>query len=161
MRDSDYDNKCPVIIGTLHIDLILELATKEELSTLTKQLERGSIRTRIQTRLANISGELDQIQGIIKLQNDVVLPPRSTKQVSGLSSHPIHPKRVNVIIEPTDGEEGTYTVKTYTYVKRNSQWVPLVLRNDTSREIVLTKGMRIASLSPANFRGVKRSGAHP
>ena len=151
LRDSDYGNKCPVIIGTLHIDLILELATKEELSTLTKQWERGSVRTRIQTRLASVSGELDQIQGVIKLQNDVVLPPRSTKQVAGRSSHPIHPKRVNVIIEPTDGEEGTYTVKTYTYVKRNSQRVPLVLRNDTSREIVLTKGMRIASLSPANL----------
>ena len=71
--------------------------------------------------------------------------------MAGRSSHPIHPKRVNVIIEPTDCEEGTYTVKTYTYVKRNSQRVPLVLRNDTSCEIVLTKGMRIASLSPANL----------
>ena len=62
--------------------------------------------------------------------------------MAGRSSHPIHLKRINVIIEPTDGEEGTYTVKTYTYVKRNSQRVPLVLRNDTSCEIILTKGMR-------------------
>ena len=151
LRDSDYGNQCPVIIGTLHIDLILKLATQEELSTLTKQWERGSVRTRIQTRLAHLSGELDQIQGYIKLQNDVVLPARSTKQVAGRSSHPMNPKRVNVIIEPVDDDQGIYTVKTYTYVKQNSLRVPLVMRNDTSREIVLTKGTRVAMLSPANL----------
>ena len=37
LRDSDYGNKCPIIIGTLHIDLILDLATQEELSTLSRQ----------------------------------------------------------------------------------------------------------------------------
>ena len=151
LRDSDYGNRCPIIIGTLHIDLILELATQEELSTLTRQWERGSVRTRIQTRLAQISGELDQIQGEIKLLNDVLLPPRSTRQVAGRSSHPINPKRVNVIIEPVDDEKGIYTVKTYTYIRKNSHRVPMVLRNDTSREVVLTKGMRIATLSPANL----------
>ena len=151
LRDSDYGNQCPVIIGTLHIDLILKLATQEELSTLTKQWERGSVRTRIQTRLAHLSGELDHIQGYVKLQNDVVLPPRSTKQVAGRSSHPMNPKRVNVIIEPVNDDEGTYTVKTYTYVKQNSLRVPLVMRNDTSCEIVLTKGTRVAMLSPANL----------
>ena len=151
LRDSDYGNKCPIIIGTLHIDLILELATQEELKSLTKQWERGSVRTRVQTRLAYVSGELDQIQGVIKLQNDVVLPPRSTKQVAGRTSHEIHPKRVNVLIEPDESGEGTFTVKTYTYLRRNSRRVPLVLRNDTSREIILSKGTRVASFSPANL----------
>ena len=110
-----------MIIETLHIDLILNLATQEELSTLTRQWERGSLRTRVQTRLAYVTGELDQIQGHVKLQNDVVLPPRSTKQVTGRSSHPIHPKRVNVLVEPVDDEQGTFTVKTYTYLRRNSR----------------------------------------
>ena len=64
LRDSDYGNKCPIIIGTLHIDLILELATQEELRSLTKQWERGSVRTRVQTCLAYVSGELDQIDVI-------------------------------------------------------------------------------------------------
>ena len=151
LRDSDYGNKCPIIIGTLHIDLILDLATQEELSTLTRQWKRGSLRTRVQTRLAYVTGELDQIQGHVKLQNDVVLPPRSTKQVAGRSSHPINPKRVNVLVEPVDDDQGTFTVKTYTYLRRNSRRVPLVLRNDSSREVVLSKGLIVAVLSPANL----------
>ena len=74
---------------TLHIDLILELATQEELSTLTRQWERGSVRTRIQTRLAQISGELDQIQGEIKLLKDVLLPTEKYK-ASGWQVQPPH-----------------------------------------------------------------------
>ena len=56
-----------------------------------------------------------------------------------------------MIIEPVDNEKGMYTVKTYTYIRKNSHRVPMVLRNDTPREVVLTKGMRIATLSPANL----------
>ena len=71
--------------------------------------------------------------------------------MAGRSSHPINPKRVNVLVEPVDDEQGTFTVKTYTYLRRNSRRVPLVLRNDSSREVVLSKGLIVAVLSPANL----------
>ena len=40
---TNYNQMVPVTIRTLHIDMILELATKEELKTLSKQWRRGLV----------------------------------------------------------------------------------------------------------------------
>ena len=43
ISDSEYGKQVPVQIGTLHIDLILEKATREELAKMGKAWERGTL----------------------------------------------------------------------------------------------------------------------
>ena len=44
---TNYNQMVPITIRTLHINMILELATKEELETLSKQWRRGSANRRV------------------------------------------------------------------------------------------------------------------
>ena len=57
---------------------------------------------------------------------------------------------MNVIIEPTDEEEGSYTIPAYTFLKSNSRSVHVGLRNMSCRTVSLSKGTVVAELSPAN-----------
>ena len=150
VNDSSFGKKCPVILGTLHIDLILSKATKEELETLNRAWQRGNVGTMIQTQLATISGELDKINGSVKLLQEITVKPGETVKVNGQSSHPVNCKRVNVMLEPCEGVEGSYTVNSYTFTKSNSRRVPVMLRNLSARPVTLQKGARVAKLSPAN-----------
>ena len=57
---------------------------------------------------------------------------------------------MNVIIEPTDDEEGSYTIPAYTYLKSNSKSVHVGLCNMSCCTVTLHKGTVIAELSPTN-----------
>ena len=41
--DSKYSHKVPIIIGTLHIDEVLDLATEQELGSLSRGWKRGVV----------------------------------------------------------------------------------------------------------------------
>ena len=57
---------------------------------------------------------------------------------------------MNVILEPTEEEEGSYTVPSYNFVKGNSRSIHVGLRNLSCRTVTLKKGTVVAQLSPAN-----------
>ena len=44
VQDSAYGDRVPVAIGTLHIDMVLEVATKEELENIGRKWQRGGPR---------------------------------------------------------------------------------------------------------------------
>ena len=64
--------------------------------------------------------------------------------------NPLNDKWVNVIIEPTDDEEGSYTIPAYTYLKSNSRSIHVGLRNMSCHPVTLHKGTVVAELSPTN-----------
>ena len=78
------------------------------------------------------------------------LKPNQSLKVRARSTNPLNTKRVNVIIEPTDDEEGSYTIPSYTYLKSNSRNALVGLQNMSCRTVTLLKGTVIAELSPAN-----------
>ena len=47
VKDSEYGKRVPVAIGNLHIDMILDLATKEELENMGRKWQRGSLGRKI------------------------------------------------------------------------------------------------------------------
>ena len=96
------------------------------------------------------STQLDKITGKVWLAKSVKLKPNQSLKVKAKSTNPLNIKRVNVIIEPTDDEEGSYTIPAYTYLKSNSRSVHVGLHNMSCRTVTLHKGMVIAELSPAN-----------
>ena len=52
--------------------------------------------------------------------------------------------------EPTDEEEGSYTIPAYTCLKSNSRHVHVGLHNLSCRTVTLSKGTVVATLSSAN-----------
>ena len=96
------------------------------------------------------STQLDKIAGKVRLTKKIKLKPNQSLKVRARCSNPLNTKRVNVIIEPTDDEEGSYTIPAYTYLKSNSRSVHVGLRNMSCRTVSLNKGTVVAELSPAN-----------
>ena len=142
----------PVTIGTLHIDMIIEQAMKDELDQLGTAWGRGKVNRQIQARRVQLenSTQLDKITGKVWLTKNVKLKSSQSLRVKARSSNPLNTKRMNVIIEPTDDEEGSYTIPAYTYLKSNSRSVHVGLRNMSCCTVTLHKGTVVAELSPTN-----------
>ena len=96
------------------------------------------------------STQLDKITGKVWLTKNVKLKSNQSLRVKARSSNPLNTKRVNVIIEPTDDEEGSYTIPAYAYLKSNSRSVHVGLRNMSCHTVTLHKGTVVAELSPTN-----------
>ena len=142
MPDHEYGHRVPVTISTLHIDMIIEQATKDELDQLGTAWGRGKVNRQIQARRVQLenSTQLDKITGKVWLTKKIKLKPNQSLKVKARCSNPLNTKRVNVIIEPTDDEEGNYTIPAYTYLKLNSRSVHVGLRNMSCRTVTLSKG---------------------
>ena len=152
MSDHTYGDRVPVTIGTLHIDMMLDKASREELESLSRAWDRGFVNRRIQAKQLQIDDEsqLNNIKGTIKLTRNVKLKPGQTQKVKSRSNHPLNGKRMNVILEPTEEEEGSYTVPSYNFIKGNSRCVHVGLRNLSCRTVTLKKGTVVAQLSSTN-----------
>ena len=114
--DSSYGMRVPVQIGTLHIDMALELATGEEKRKLSKQWERAQLASSLRMASANADAidpdkskqvfNLDQVTGSVCLTKEISLEPFEDVTLSGLLKGPIkcsaYSKHVNVAIEPLD-----------------------------------------------------------
>ena len=132
--------------------MIIEQATKEELDQLGTAWGRGKVNRQIQARRVQLENltQLDKITGKVRLTKNVKLKSNQSLKVKARSSNPLNTKRVNVIIEPTDDEEGSYTIPAYTYLKSNSRSVHVGLCNISCHTVTLNKGTVVAELSPAN-----------
>ena len=91
--------------------------------------------------------KLDKIAGKVRLTKNTKLKPNQSLKVKAKSTNPLNTKRVNVIIEPTDNEEGSYTIPAYTYLKSNSRSVHVGLRNMSCSTVTLHKGTVVAEFS--------------
>ena len=123
VSDHTYGKRVPITIGTLHIDLIIEKATKDELDRISIAWGRGQLFRQIQARQVQLANQdkLEKVQGTIKLTKKVKLKPNQTLKVSGKGTHPLNSEEVNVIVEPIDEEYGEYTIPSYSFLKSNSK----------------------------------------
>ena len=112
--DSPYCMRVPIQIGTLHIDMALDLATKEEKRKLNRQWKREELAASLHMKSANAKAEdsdesqptfnLAQINGSVHLTQDLSLLPFEDVTLKGLlKGHVKHSgyfKRVNIALEP-------------------------------------------------------------
>ena len=78
--DSKYSHRIPVIIGTLHIDEALDLATYDELASLSRGWKRGIIGCRVIAKQLSLKGLVSEpmihkIGGNIKLTKVITMAP--------------------------------------------------------------------------------------
>ena len=152
VSDHRYGNRVPLTIGTLHIDMIIEKAMKDELDEISVAWGRGRLFRKIQARQTQLKSqpELDKIHGHVKLTKDIKILSGHTVKVVGRSDHPLNSKRVNVILVPTESEYGQYTVPSYSILKSSSRRVNVGLRNMSCKAVTIKRGTVIAQLSPTN-----------
>ena len=93
--ESEYSHRVPIMIGTIHIDKIIDLITDEELKLASCQWQRGIISRKVvikQMQLKENKDVLTQVKGEVKLTRKVVIPPLHTINVSGLTNINNHTK---------------------------------------------------------------------
>ena len=93
--ESEYAKRVPITIGTLHIDEIISLITNDELRTASKSWQRGIISRKIAVKSMQLKGDksvLDQVSEDIRLTRKVIVPPRDTVHVSGITKISTHNK---------------------------------------------------------------------
>ena len=101
--ESAHSMHTPITLGILHIDMVIKLATKEELESLNKQWERSLIATKFTMKEAQLVNQEDaqivsKIDSIVKIARDTITLFGTTK-VKGVIRAPNHYKCINVVID--------------------------------------------------------------
>ena len=152
VNDSEYGKRVPIQIETLHIDLVLERATKHELATLGKAWERGKL-YRPKSKRGEFS--LEQVEGVVKTAEAITIQPGETKKISGIAPFKGNSKRINVFTEPLEGtileDSPPWTViPSYSECKNGSSRVGVAVHNNSRKVAVIAKGQQVALVSAAN-----------
>ena len=163
--DSPYGMRVPIQVGSLHIDMAIDLATEAEMKKLSRKWERARMAHLLRMGSMTVDKtsdksefNLDEIQGTVHLTQNVVLGPFENATISGLLKGPIkhssYHKRVNVSVELLEvhKEEGAKycAVPGYTFLKPGSHRVHVMIKNLTARNITVNQGNKVAEIAAAN-----------
>ena len=163
--DSVYGSRVPVQIGTLHIDMALDLATESEMKKLSHRWERAKMATALRMNSMVVDEEsiqnsfkLDEISGSVHTTQKVSLGPFENATVTGILKGPVkssaYHKHMNVTIEPLEahkeGESKYCAVPGYAFLKPGSDRVKVMIKNLTARVIKVQQGSKVASIEAAN-----------
>ena len=156
--DSKYSHRVPIVIGTLHIDEVLDLATYDELASLSRGWKRGIVGRRIIAKQLSMRGQVNEsmihkVGGEVKLTKAIVLAPHQVIKAMGLTQMPALDKRLNVTTESAGHiQEGKIKlIPSYENIKPGSQRVAVALYNSSNDKITLKKGTIVAKVAAANI----------
>ena len=161
--DSPYGARVPIQIGTLHIDMAIDLATTKEREKFKRKWECAEMASHL--RMASMQTDsvepiidLKEITGNVHLTHNLSLGPFESATISGLLKGPVKSsafyKRVNVSVEPMPShlnDDSKYcAVPGYTFLKPGSQRIHVMMKNLTARTITIHQGVKIATMSATN-----------
>ena len=168
LGDSPYGMRVPVQIGSLHIDMAIDLATEAEMQKLSHKWERAKMAHLLHIGSMTINENsdksefnLDEIQGSVHLTKNVTLGPFENVMISGLLKGPVESslyyKHVNVSVEPLEvhkGDGAKYCVVAgYTFLKPGSHRIHVMIKNLTVRSIIVNQGSCQCDTSYAGSTG--------
>ena len=161
--DSQYGARVPIQIGTLHIDMAIDLATEEERGKFKRKWERAEMASyrdmaSMQTDSSKPIVDLDEIAGSVHLTHNLSLGPFESATISGLLKGQVknstYYKRVNVSVEPMsshlDDDSKYCAVPGYTFLKPGSHRIHVMMKNLTARTVTVHQGVKVATMSVAN-----------
>ena len=145
VKDSEYGNRVPLQLGTLHIDMILSKASSKQLGRLGKPYERGGV-GRPTTSKPTI--DLTTIKGPIVLSKQITLEAGETQRVQGISQIRGNQKRLHIIAEPVEQNSTTevpkvVTVPTYSVCMPGSHRVSVIIHNVTNDVLTLKRDRQL------------------
>ena len=156
--DSAHTLCTPIILGTLHIDMAIKLATKKELENLNKQWKRSLIATKLTMKQAQIVNQEDalivsKINSIVNVARDTTIVPFGTIEVKGVIETPNHYKHVKIVIdELPENHHGkdVAIIHQIQVLKPGYNKIPVVLQNVSGRTLKIKKGMKVAHVEASN-----------
>ena len=110
MPDSAHMQYTPITLGTLHIDMAIKLATKNELETLNKQWQRSLIATKLSMKGVQVMDVeeaqiVSRLDSSVKLARDIIVGPFETVETKGiLQKTRNYYKRMNVVVDDLQGK---------------------------------------------------------
>ena len=111
------------MIGTLHIDMIIDRATKEELEQISIAWSRGQLFRQTQAPQVQIGNQdaLQKVQGAVKLMRKFKLKPFQSLKLSCKGNNPLNSKWVNIVVEPPENidTEDNNAVPAYSFLERS------------------------------------------
>ena len=152
MPDSAHTQHAPIMLGTLHIDMAIKLATKKELENLSKQWKRSLVVTKLTMKEAQIVNADDiqiisKIDNILKITKDTTVVPFGTIAVKGVIKTLNHYRHVNVVVDNLPENQHCKDIaiaQQIQVLKPGSNKILVVIRNLSRRTIKLKKGTKIA-----------------
>ena len=165
LDDNPYGMRVPVQIGSLHIDMAIDLATEVEMKKLSCKWERAKMAHLLcmgSMTMNDNSNEsefdLDEIRGSVHLTQNLTLGPFENMTISGLLKGPVksssYYKCVNVSVEllevHKDDSAKYCAVPGYTFLKPGSHRIHVMIKNLTARNITVNQGSKIAKMAAAN-----------
>ena len=154
--NSAYGMRVPIQIGTLHIDMALDLATEAEM------WERAQMASALCMNSMVVNEEpefkLDNIRVSVHTTQKITLGFFEDTTVSGILKGPVknsaYHKHVNVSVEPLEthkeGENKFCAVPGHTFLKPGSDRVKVMIKNFTARTVQVQQGSKVASMEVAN-----------
>ena len=162
--DSQYGARVPIQIGTLHIDMAIDLATDEERMKFKRRWERAKMASHLhmasmQTDSTKPVVDLDEITGNVHLTHKLSLGPFESATISGLLKGPVknsaYYKRKNVSVEPMyshfDDDSKYCATPGYMFLKPGSHRIHVMMKNLTVRTVTIHQGVKVATMSAANI----------
>ena len=156
VKDTNYTDRVPVQLGTLHINKALALVTREEYGNLSVAWAGATFPPQPILKSAQIKEsefDLGTIKGKVKLTKSVTLAPFETIQVPELTECTTHFKRVHVIMEASEKfkHDAVKPICTYSKLRPGSSRVSIGLRNLSCKSVTLRPRMVVAKVSAANI----------
>ena len=156
VKDTNYTNRVPMQLGTLHINEALAVVTKEEYGNLSVAWARANFPPRPiskQTQVQEPEFDLNSIWGQVKTSKTVTIPPFETIHVPGLTECHSHSKRVHVMMEASEkfNHEAVKTVCAYSMLKAGSSRVSIGLRNISCKSVTIKSKAVVATVAAANL----------
>ena len=104
MPDSAHTQHTLITLGTLYIDMAIELATQKDLENLNKQWKRSLVVIKLTMKEAQIVSIDDKqiiskIDSILKIDKDTTIVPFGMIEVRGVIKTPNHYKCVKIVVD--------------------------------------------------------------
>ena len=156
--DSAHTACAPITLGTLHIDMVINLVARAELEILNKQWNMGLITTKLAMKEAQLVASKDvkivsQINNVVKITKDTTIAPFKTVKVKGVIKAPNHYVCVNVTIDDLTNEQCCKDIAVAHQIqilRPRSNKMPVILQNLSCQAVKLKKGTKIAHIMAGN-----------
>ena len=145
-----------MILGTLHIKDVIQLATREELVKLGDAWEVGALGSFVLARIAQLENTpmIRQVNHYVRLTQKVTLALMQLHKTVGIAKILVLSKRLNVMTEPLlarEAIEGIEAISSFETFKQGGNRVTIGLQNETRGKITLKKGTKVTRVTAANI----------
>ena len=156
VKDTNYTNRVPVQLGTLHINEALAAVMREEYGNLSVAWAGANFPPRPIMKSAQVKEpnfDLNLIKGQVKITKAITFLPFKMIHVSGLTECNSHFTRVHVMIEASEmfNHDAVKTICTYSMLKPGSSRVSIGLRNLSCKSVTIKSKTVVATVAAANL----------